>query len=477
MLTGGADRTVRVWNVATGREERHFEVESPVIGLAISPDDQTIAVGMRSTNIFLLDATSGAVKRTLRSQGPVNAWLKFSPDGKQLVVGNATAGGYLSDRRVWSLEDGGSLDLRSGAEAIDYSFSDDSRRLALIDATGTVQIWDLERRAEAERFSAHVGWGTFVHCLPDGDILSGGSDGKLKSWHARRERITQLKGYQSSLRTLAFSPDSRWLASAGVGREVFIWNARAGLLDGIYNGHLQGAPAVAPSRDGHVASADFGRMVKLWDPVSRETKWETSLSPAESAFWIVFSPDGRKLYAPSMRDTLTVLDAATGQRLNSISGLENVLDGIAVSPDGKWIALFQKTKLSVRNAEDLRELWSAPALPERCAAISPDGQWIATGDTDGAVSLFEAPSAGRMRRALRGHAAVVKGVAFHPDGSRLISCSADGRVKIWDWRAGMELLTLTVPGGGMLWHVAFSPDGKMIAAAGGDGIVSLWKVE
>ena len=55
------------------------------------------------------------------------------------------------------------------------------------------------------------------------------------------------------------------------------------------------------------------------------------------------------------------------------------------------------------------------------AAFSPDGKLIATGDKDGAVSLWEVASAGRVRRRLPGHAAAVSGVSFHPDGSRLVS--------------------------------------------------------
>jgi WD40 repeat protein len=180
---------------------------------------------------------------------------------------------------------------------------------------------------------------------------------------------------------------------------------------------------------------------------------------------------------PDREDTLTVFDASSGQRISSISGLGNILDGLAISPDGFLIALCLKVKVSLRRADDLQEVWSVAANPNRCAAFSPDGQWLATGDSDGAVSLWEIAAAGRVQRRLLGHAGSVSGVSFHPDGNRLVSCGSDGRVKVWNWQAGVELLTLTPPGGGPLWHAAFSPNGKMIAVAGGDGIVTLWRVE
>jgi WD40 repeat protein len=205
--------------------------------------------------------------------------------------------------------------------------------------------------------------------------------------------------------------------------------------------------------------------------------WETSLKPAADAYWLVYSPDGQKLYAASQAKTTTVLDSATGERLSTIDGLVNVVDGLAISPDGRLLAICQKVKLTVWFADGSRKLWETRANPERCAAFSPDGKWIATGDQDGTVSLWEVASAGRVRRTLSGHTASVSGVNFHPDGSRLVSCSFDGQIKVWELKSGAELLTLPLPGGANAWHAVFSPDGKTIAAASGDGAVTLWKTE
>ena len=476
---GCEDGKIRLWDTATGQVRRTLADPAGVQSVAVSPDDRTLAVLADGGDALLLDSTTGAVRRTIRTAGGRFRWLKFSPDGRKLATSNNTLGGFKRDNRVWNLasEAEGSLDLSIGADALSYDFSPDSRQLLVADGTGMIRVWDLERRVEVECISAHVGGTQSVQWLTEGRILSAGADGLVKIWQAQWSGVVELEEYPASLRTLAFSPDSRWLVAAGIASEVWIWDAARGHLTGTYTNHVGQTSAVAFIRDGLVASASQDQTVRLWNPESLETKWTDSLAPAAQAWWIAFSPNGRFLYALSHRDTLTVLNAATGERLNSIGGLENTLDGLAISPDGNLLALCQKVKLSVRRANDLTELWSAAALPERCVAFSPDGQWIATGEKDRVVSLWEVASGGRVRRVLRGHTASVSGVSFHPDGSRLVSCSFDGKVKIWDWRAGAELLTLPLPGGGVAWHVVVSPDGKMIAAAGGDGVVTLWKID
>ncbi len=477
VATGGEDRTLRVWDAKTGGKHRTFSTTAAILAVAFSPGDQTMAVGTSGKDALLLDSSTGEVKRRFAMQGGYIHRLKFSPDGQKLAMSNRTFGGFQRDNRIWSLGDGGSLDLGMGADAHSFAFSPESTQLFVADAAGIIRLWDLERRAEVERFSAHTGGGSSIHVLPDGRILSAGNDGLVKVWQARPAGVVQLKGYPGSLRTLAFSPDSRWLVAAGINRQVFVWDARGGFLSGVYSNHTGGASAVAFSPNGTVATAAADQMVRAWNPATRETLWSRSLAPVEEVYWLAYSPDGKRLYAASRKESVTVLDSVSGNTINTINGLENVVDGLAVSPEGRLLAICHKVKLSVWFADGSKKLWEAAANPERCAAFSPDGKWISTGDRDGGVSLWEVASGGRVRRTLRGHAASVSGVSFSSDASRLVSCGFDGQIKVWDWKAGVELLTLPIPGRGLAWHAVFSPDGKTIAAAGGDGIVTLWKTE
>jgi WD40 repeat protein/serine/threonine protein kinase len=480
LASGGNDGAIRIWEPMTGREARSLSVSAPVRGLAFAPDGKALAVGTTDKDALLLDAATGSLLRSFRTRsGPVSR-LKFSADGRNVVIGNLTFGGFRRDYRVWSLEpQEGSMDLSIGTDALWSDFNRDGRQLAVADASGSIRIWDLDRRVEVERISAHAGFVSSVHWLPDDRILSAGSDGTIRIWQARRPGVVQLKGYPSSLRAVAFSPDGRRLALAGRAREVHLWDTTSAERTGTYTNEAS-TSAVAFGPDGRAASASDDRTVRVWDAATLETIWSQSIEPAGAAWWVALSPDGQRLYAASHNKTLTVLDAATGRHINAITLLDQAgpnMDGLAVSPDGRLVALCHKVKLVVLRADDLRELWQAAANPDRCVAFSPDSQWLATGDLDAGISLWKVASAGRVHRILRGHQGPVSGVSFHPDGRRLVSCGKDGLVKVWDWRSEVVLLTLPAPGGGMLWHAVFSPDGKTIAAAGGDGVVSLWRVD
>jgi len=105
-------------------------------------------------------------------------------------------------------------------------------------------------------------------------------------------------------------------------------------------------------------------------------------------------------------------------------------------------------------------------------AISPDGQLIATASRDKTVKLWS--SDGKLLHTLTGHQDWVQNVAFSPDGQILASCGNDGLVKIWQGN-GRLLATARGSRSKILYDVTFSSDGRQIAAASEDGTVRLWQ--
>src|SRR3954453_15450531 len=74
---------------------------------------------------------------------------------------------------------------------------------------------------------------------------------------------------------------------------------------------------------------------------------------------------------------------------------------------------------------------------------------------------------------LRGHSALVYGVAFSPDGKLLATAGFDGAVKLWDFAARKEGRALKA-NDQPVYCAVFSPDGATLATCGADSLIRLW---
>src|SRR5262249_21177640 len=146
------------------------------------------------------------------------------------------------------------------------SFSPDGGRLATVGA-GSVRIWDVSTGKESHWFSARGSRSRGVFS-PDGSYLAsfGSSEPSVTVWSVPdgAERFT-LKQPTSRLLDVAFSPDGKRLAGAGIDGVVTVWNLFS--RDQVsYRGHVGEVRSVCFSPDGQrIASADSACTVRVWD--------------------------------------------------------------------------------------------------------------------------------------------------------------------------------------------------------------------
>jgi WD40 repeat protein len=213
-------------------------------------------------------------------------------------------------------------------------------------------------------------------------------------------------------------------------------------------------------------------------PVRIEIKADTELDKGNGDFtqygsWsLVFSADGKVLFAGSPSEPLRAWDFATGRELRRYGGQESrIIRGfycLALSPDG--------TTLAAGSHQDFRvHLWDAATGKELKplgregdyypVAFSPDGQYVAAGSyAGGDVTLYRLDTRNEVWR-FRGDDNRYPCLAFSPDGRTVATATAKGGVVLWETATGLERARFAKVGGSDIRSLAFVPGGRFVAAA------------
>jgi serine/threonine protein kinase len=301
-----------------------------------------------------------------------------------------------------------------------------------------------ERIAPRATLSGHTGPVWSVAFAPDGlTLATGGDDAKVRLWDTATGREkSSLPGHGSAVQVVTFSHSGRLLLSGGAGGTLRQWDMTTGselpqLLQ--QNGAVRRAP-ISPD-DRTVAVANSTQGVELWDLETRQLR-RTLPGHSGSIMAIAFAPGGGLLATGDTSGRVRLWDPDDGTEQASFEGDPLGVRALAFTPDGKTLVSAgqgdKDVKLwQVANREPMGTL-SGYDNVVLCLAISPDGRLLATGSRDGSVKLWDLSSLNALTT-LHPHQAGVLSIAFSPDGRTLATGGEDRLVKLWDVR------TLVVP--------------------------------
>jgi WD40 repeat protein/DNA-binding SARP family transcriptional activator len=513
MAIGDERGVVVLYDTATHQPVRRpYRIGTGIIqNVRFSPDGGTLAVshldnhapGNSSGLLDLVDPRTGKSRLHLRApalRGPgpfVYADVLFLPNGRDLLmrsVDGAGPGGeaspvYRVDGTTGALTDR----LQVGRFASGYNASEtaDHRRMFLTSRQDD-RTWELD----TQRLRVVRSWpvGDLAGAVsPDGREFALGSEaGRVRLLDLTSGRVRPLQGgHRGEVTALRFTPDGQTLVTAGHDGLVLVWDVDQGSIAERFAGHSREVDGLDMTPDGRtLLTASIDARAILWDLAGdRRLDRHFPVGPSFDVDFtprgIAVSPDGRTLALTQSDGTVDLLDASTLRPRGSLPAQNGAATAVAFSPDGRLLAV---TRVGGGVALwDARTL--APAgkldmpIDSDAIAFSPNGNLLAAAEEDvqdplaqgGPLRVWDVHR--RALTAFRGGAAA-NSVAFSPDGSLLAAAETERGTEVRE--AGTGALVKRLVTGDFARSVAFSPDGGLLFIGQYDGrghlfSTSTWK--
>jgi WD40 repeat protein/DNA-binding SARP family transcriptional activator/tRNA A-37 threonylcarbamoyl transferase component Bud32 len=469
------------------------------IGVAMTPDGETVATSGDGQSVQLWDVDRGEVIRTLGSSQP-----RRRLDGAHVNVAMTADGEYVATvdpdgvAHIWSVRNGEEISQwpTPGRGPGSIAFSPDGELVATATHKGDgdnyrkiLVVWDWEDKRQVRRWSGEIestlafhpagrkllsgpmvldidtgeqavpetnaafGNGAFS---PDGKIIAaGGNSQRIHLWDAETLReIRTFEGHSAAIFGTWFSPDGKRIASNAGDNTVRIWNVETGATTMI----LAGQPGGEIVEAGF--SADWSRMVtgtdvgfRVWDLTKTRQGEVAGFDLGEE---IPFGLDQKgDLVAVLSRPCVNlcmgnvkVFDTTSG-RLMVLPDQAGVRPGVAFAPDGT--AIVSQDGYSPDDGSFLlgpirvRRLWTGEVLAE-LKGLCDDAK-----DRE----CYDAPKTPMLQQAQE--------ISFSADGSLMALTGSWGFLSLWDPQTGDRRGIRLWSNKDFFEESALSPDGRFIA--------------
>jgi WD40 repeat protein len=473
-VSASDDRTLKAWDLETGRELRALEGHSVAANaVAITPDGRLVVSGSSDHTVKVWDFESGRELWTLEGHSASVAAVAASGDGRRAVSAS------FKTLKVWDLENGRELRTLTGHsnDVNAVAVSEDGRRAVSGSKDRTVKVWNLDTGTNLRTLEGHSDNIMAVALSADGRRAVSASFQTLKVWDLENGRDLRTLSDPGWVNGVGMSADGRRAVSASANGTLKIWDLESGRELRTLEGHSSVVLAVAVSRDWtRAVSASFDQTLKVYDLESGQT-----LCPVSGHFGrvngVAVSAARRRAVSASHDQTLKVWDLESGRELRTLKGHWSQVLGVALNADGRQaVSASYDGTLRVWDLENggERRTLSGHSAPVNHVAVSADGRRAVSGSNDLTLKVWDLES-GRLLRTLEGHSNAVLGVALTSDMRLAVSASFEA-LKVWDLEGGRELHTLSGHSG---WvnSVAVSADGRVGVSASSDKTLKVWDLD
>ncbi|KAI0685266.1 WD40-repeat-containing domain protein [Cytidiella melzeri] len=392
LLSGSADRTLRVWDIETGNvlAGPHVE-EGQIMSIAWSCDEQHLAC-TSGPRVSVYDTTAiSASFHWDESKDPVyidrplsvavissdNTWIAGSTKGAISIWRKGPEG-------TW-----GSPQVRSGHRDHVWSIaiSPDEDRLATGSADGTIRIWNVEESSSTAgplviKLQIGVRCVAFSPAPGSRDLAAAALDGVVRIYNSDTGESPRMLGNFAHNTSVVYSCDGNMLAAAYWDGIVRLWDVQTEALVRTLDGHFANTGSLLSlgfSSDGKIASGSQNGSVQVWDVATGQLLIDLPKAHKSHVFSLAFSPDNTRLLSASWDNTINMWDARTGGCLvKSTRGHTHRVNSAIFSSDGALI-ISSSRDATIRIWDTAKFVSPAPCLQEDGWLVDEQGRlllWI-----------------------------------------------------------------------------------------------------
>ncbi|WP_397351833.1 nSTAND1 domain-containing NTPase [Nonomuraea gerenzanensis] len=474
----------RATSVRLAAEARRQLQQDPELALLLAIEAYEVEPTSEA-DLVLRQATADS---RLRGSTPVGlrrvTGTTATPDGRKIAIWGAGAG--PSSLEIWSLD--GAAPRRAGHPLqpdrtdgiLSAAFSADGRQLVTGDAGGELVLWDLASSGPPVVLGTVDGSVQGVSIRRDGTVASAHSDG-VRIWKPGRAEPVKLSVPGGAVRSVAFSPSGRLLATGGNGSPLRLWDMTRD-RPVLQRAATRGQPEqTVISPGGPWVATVEGDVPQVWDATEEPAgDWIPQVELAghdPELNGVVFAADGDRLATFGADGVIRVWTTGSDADPLVLRSPKGNPRGAAFTPDGKSLV-----SVDVDGSLRTWDVTAGDPAPSRGRplALSADTSTVAV--SAGATSLLT-PGDVRIKTWRGATQAEVSGprdagylVALSPDGRRMAGVGRAGTLSLWDLTTAGPPVTTPAPLRGIPISLVFSADGKRIVAGAHGTEPQAWQV-
>ncbi|HET7500440.1 MAG TPA: WD40 repeat domain-containing protein [Kofleriaceae bacterium] len=265
-LSGGYDKTLKVWELESGREVATLAGHTHYVSACtVTPDGRHVVSASYDQMLRVWELGNGREVATLAGHTHHVTACAVTPDGRHMVSAS-----YDKVLKVWELGSGRevtTLEVHTHHVSA-CAVTPDGRHVVSASADKTLKVWELGSWWQVATFEGHPHWVSACAVTPDGrHVVSASHDHTLKVWELGSGRpVATLEGHTHQVSACAVTPDGRHVVSASDDETLKVWEMESGREVAALEGHTSAVTACAVTPDGrHVVSASADKTLKVWD--------------------------------------------------------------------------------------------------------------------------------------------------------------------------------------------------------------------